>query len=197
MLSVSRDGIDLLDFEEDSGVPPITQKPVLLLSDSMGRCIPATDSVFQVVTKMGYTWWQIARDITEGRINLRHKHVIIWAGADSVSDIRTEKKLTDVHLLVDAILAKNPSIHICFSALVPQPKNQHLLQEKINSVNEQLHKATTEAKVTFLAAHSVYLDKNMDIVCPIAQNYEDGFHLNLHGAHRIRKYWVSSLSLSQ
>lgn len=179
------------------GDPPIIQKPVLLLADSMGQCIPSTDTMIQVIVKENYTWSQMKSDVSEGRVNLQHKFVIIWAGAQSVDTLKLDKVLSDVKELVDAIFIKNSNIQICVSAVLPQPKNQHRLQEKINLINQDLKTLAASLDIKFLQADEIYMDDSKDIIRPIVDNFEDGFHLNLHGAHRLRKFWMRLLALSK
>lgn len=51
--------------------------------------------------------------------------------------------------------------------------------------------------VQFLQAHWIYLDEKLDIIRPIVDNFEDGYHLNLHGAHRLRQFWLTELGLKK
>lgn len=174
---------------------PVKQKPVLLLTDAMGECIPRTDSIFQVIAKDRYSWDQMLNDVVAGKLNLSHKYTIIWTGAQQLDWALTQNVAAKVRSLSRAMLLKNSQMRICVSAVLPQPRDQHSSHSKIEGLNQQLKQAAVENGLIYLEADSVYLDENGDIVRPIVDNYEDGFHLNLHGAHRLRKFWVQQLSL--
>lgn len=192
----STDGIDLLGADEDIWAPPIIQKPVLLVADEMGACIPSSDSVFQVVVNPEYTWTRISEDIQAGKLNLNHRHIIIWCGMKQVQDSDALVATQELMDLTQVIASKNFAIKVHFSAVLPQPKNEHLLKERIALVNRRLQAAAKQLGATFLATDQIYLDHNGLIVRPIVNNYEDGLHLNLHGAHRLRKFWIKSLALA-
>lgn len=161
--SVSMDGIDLLGANDD-WIPPVTQKQVLLLADSMGRCIPLTDSVFQVVAKDGYSWAAMRRDVIQGKLNLSHKHIIVWCGAQEIQYASVDRMMGEVKQLVLTLMEKQPSFHLGLSAMLPQPKHQHHLQDKINDFNSSLQLLAEQLQVKYLAAELVYLDSNGDIV---------------------------------
>lgn len=179
-----------------------TQKPVLLLTDSMGRCIPITDSVIEPVVKVTYTFDQMAADIAADVVSLQHKFVIIWSGAKEVANLDGMECIKNLKALINIIRVKNKNIQIYVSAIIPQPRDHHSLQHKIAQFNSHL-KATVQdyktmsPKVGFIHSHLIYLDDNLDIIRPIVENFEDGFHLNLHGAHRLRHQWLAHLGVNK
>lgn len=193
-------GQDLCDLFSET--LPQTQKPVLLLSDSMGRCIPSTDSVIEPVVKMNYTFEQMETDIAAGVISLQHKFVIIWAGAQVVQTADQEDSMKNLQALINIIRVKNKNIQVYVSSIIPQPRDHHSLQHKITHFNNQLKMVVQQYKefsprVGFIHSHLIYLDDKLDIIQPIVENFEDGFHLNLHGAHRLRHQWLAHLGVNK
>lgn len=198
--ALASDLVDLWSGSWEEG--PATQKPVLLLADSMGRCIPVTDSVFHQRVQHEYAFDQMAEDVAKGVVALQHKNIIIWAGADGIASANTEAALEDLKALINIIRAKNKNIAVFVSTVLPQPKNQQHLQCKIAQFNDILKQAAAEfyhngGRVELLQSHMLYLDESLDIVRPITDNFEDGFHLNIHGTHKLRAFWVRKLSLSK
>lgn len=181
---------------------PSLQRPVLLLADSMGRCIPATDSVILPVIKPEYRFDQMAEDIAAGAVSLSHRFVVIWAGARSVADPGFKELMVDLKALLNIVRIKNREIQVFVSTVIPQPRDQRNLQSRIATFNNELRGVVAEfqgtrTKVGLLQSHLIYLDEQLDIIRPIVDNFEDGFHLNLHGAHRLRQFWLSEMGLSK
>lgn len=193
--SASLGGVDLLSQELDLWDPPATQKPVLLLSDLMGKCIPVTDSVIQVRTRDNYDCVQMVEEVVNNKLDLHRRFLIVWTGAQEMDTVVPDQFIADVQALVSAVRTKNRDVIICVSAVLPQPRNQHSLQRKINRLNTELGQTAADGQFKFLPAQEVYLDQDGDIVRPIVDNFEDGFHLNLHGAHRLRRFWLNKLGL--
>lgn len=181
---------------------PMLQRPVLMLADSMGRCIPATDSVIRPMVKDTYPFDLMAEDVASGLVSLQHRWVVIWSGAHQVGTAEVEEIMADLKALVNIIRVKNKNIQICVSSVVPQPKDQRNLQSKIATFNNALKDVVAQCradriKVQFVPTHLIYLDEQLDILRPITDNYEDGFHLNIHGAHRLRQFWLRELGLAK
>lgn len=197
--SCKQDIFDLLS-ETLAWDPPHTQKPVLLLADSMGRCIPITDSVIEPVVKIDYRFDQMAADIMADIVQVQHKHVIIWSGSKTL-DLKMDRILKDLKQLINVIQARsNAMVHV--SSVIPQPRDHHKSQGKIAQFNSQLKSVVQQfqdvtPKVGFINSHLIYLDQNLDIIRPIVDNFEDGFHLNLHGAHRLRQQWLAYLGIKK
>lgn len=197
-------GQDLFELfsESASWEQPQTQKPVLLLADSMGRCIPITDSVIEPVVKVNYTFEQMAADIAAGVVQLQHRFVIIWSGARQLNTANLEELMNNLKVLINIIRVKNKNIQVHISSIIPQPQDHHNLQHKIACFNSQLKAVVQQykdmlPKVIFIHSHLIYLDDNLDIIRPIVENFEDGFHLNLHGAHRLRHQWLAHLGVTK
>lgn len=180
---------------------PRVQRPVLLLADSLGRCIPQTDSVLFPVVRDDYPFGRMAEDVASGRIPLDHKIVIIWSGAAYVGQ-DTSPVFADLKALINIIRVKNRDIQVYVSTILPQPRDQRNLQSKIAAFNSELKTVVADFKavksdVVLLQSHLIYLDDKLDIVRPIVANFEDGYHLNLHGTHRLRQFWLNELGLSK
>lgn len=186
----------------DPGSPPVQQKPICLLVDSMGQCIPITDSVIQVVARDDWNFANILSDVLQDKIVINTKNIIVWAGANAVRSAQVKKLSEEMKALCSALKLKNEGANLFVSALLPQPRVQHVVQDMIASVNDMIRNTAVQLQeqgvnVSFLPSHQLYLDKDNDIVRPITDNFEDGFHLNLHGAHRLRQYWLQQLGLSK
>lgn len=195
---------DLMDLwaETLATDQPQIQRPVLLLADSLGRCIPQTDSVIRPIVKDTYQFDTMAQDIASGLVSLDHKYVIIWAGAHQVGTAVAEQMMVDLKALVNIIRVKNRNIQIFISSIIPQPRDQRNLQSKIATINNEMKMMVAEYKqvkfqISFLQSHLIYLDEKLDIIRPIVDNFEDGFHLNLHGAHRIRQFWLNEIGVNK
>lgn len=180
---------------------PTVMRPVLLIGDSMAQCIPSTDSTFMPVTKDGYQYQHIVDDITKGLIEVQYKHIVIWAGAHSIHHVKLADVPAQLKSLINVIRIRNAAAHIFVSSLLPKPRENHLVGDAIIAYNRGIKTAVSfitqqGGHVRYLPSHQLFLDEHKGIVRPITDNFEDGFHLNLHGAHRLRRFWVQQLGLS-
>lgn len=196
--------MDLAELQLDKirGSPPERQKPVLLLADTMGQCIPLTDSMIKVVAKEDWSFALLLQEVIQGKINLSHPHIIVWVGARMTGSTPEDRVRQDLTALLDAIRARNDLAQVYVSAVLPQPKNQRSKGQLIVDMNRMIKTTIYELqqqhrKVYYLQTHKIYLDENKDIIRPIVENFEDGMHLNLHGAHRLRQFWLQKLGLSK
>lgn len=195
----------LHSFEPQAGVEPVRapalMRPVLLIGDSMAQCIPSTDSTFMPVTKDGYQYQQITDDINKGLIEVQYKFIIIWAGAHSIHQVKLSEVPAQLKALINAIRSRNSTAQVFISSLLPKPRENHIAEDAIIAYNRGIKTAVTfvtqqGGKVHYLPSHSLFLDQDRVIVRPIMDNFEDGFHLNIHGAHRLRRFWLQQLGLS-
>lgn len=95
---------------------PKVQRPVLLLADSLGRCIPETDSIIQPVVKQDYPFGRMAEDVAAGKVDLHHRMVIIWSGAAQV-EAELDVLLGDLKALINIIRVKNKHIQVFVSSI--------------------------------------------------------------------------------
>lgn len=186
--------------EDTSG--PTLKRTVLLLGDSMAQCIPCSDAVFMPVTKDGYRFEQIAEDIALDLIDVQYKIIIVWAGAHAIHNIKLAEVPAHLKKLVNAIRIKNALAQIYVSSLIPKPRQNHLVEDLIVAYNRGIKTAIAfiqqqGGRVHYLPSHSLFLDQEKQIVRPITDNFEDGFHLNVHGAHRLRKFWMQQIGLNK
>lgn len=191
-----------LQLREFCASPPERQRPVLLLADSMGQCIPGTDSVIRSVAHHGWTYDKAQTDIAHGRVDINHKNIIVWMGAETVKQQAEAKVLSAIANLLDTIKLRNELAAVYISSILPQPKHQRQLHDFIVAYNRAVKSAVLQLQqqdrdIHYLPTHSVYLDANRDIIRPIVDNFEDGLHLNIHGAHRLRQFWLQKLGLSK
>lgn len=174
----------------------------MLLADSMGQCIPSTDSVIKTVVRDKWEFEHLQRDIADNKVNVGYKNIIIWMGAQCVGTSDTESVGEDISDLINTIRIRNGSADIYISSILPQPKQQRQLHNRILNFNRAVKTAVLDLQqqgsdIHYLPMHGVYLDQNRNIIHPIVENFEDGFHLNLHGAHRLRQFWLQKLGLSK
>lgn len=52
-------------------------------------------------------------------------------------------------------------------------------------------------EVQYLTTHKLFLETDNTLSRPIIDNFDDGFHLNVHGVHKVRKFWLQQLGLSK
>lgn len=195
---------DLLDlgFENFQKSLPVRQKPVCLLADSMGQCIPVTDSVIQATINEKWSFTAMEEDVRQGKVLVEAQNVIVWAGAHHLKGHLDERISEDLVKLCQVLHSKKQVLKIFISAILPQPRQHHQVAGMIQVCNDLIQETVLNLQqqgllVQFLATHQLYLDHNRDIVRPITENFEDGFHLNLHGAHRLRQFWLKQLGLSK
>lgn len=191
-----------LQLSEFCASPPERQKPVLLLADTMGTCIPVTDSVIRVVMQDNWTLSQVQSDVALNKINVGHKHIIVWVGSTMVKNNVEDQVFQELQDLMESIKLRSRAAVVYISSILPQPKHQRSLQEFIIGYNRSVKKAILQLQlqdmdIHWLPTHTVYLDHNKDIIRPIVENFEDGMHLNLHGAHRLRQFWLQRLGISK
>lgn len=187
-------------WEEEA--PPSLKRPVLLLGDSMAQCIPITDSVFMPVTKDSYQFEHILRDINNDLIDVQYKHIVVWAGAHAIHSVKLAEVPAHLKALANAIWSRNSSAHVFVSSLLPKPRENHIAGDLIVAYNRGIKTAVNFLKqqgslISYLQSHSLVLDQDRNILRLIIDNFEDGFHLNLHGAHRLRKFWLQQLGLNK
>lgn len=188
--------------DEDRTPAPTLKRPVLLIGDSMAQCIPCSDAVFMPVTKDGYRYEQIAEDIDLDLIDVHYKIIIVWAGAHAIHNIKLAEVLARLKTLISTIRLKNALAHIYVSSLLPKPRQNHVVEDLIIAYNRGIKTAITFCQqqgstVRYLPSHSLFLDQNKQIVRPIIDNFEDGFHLNIHGTHHLRKFWMQQIGLNK
>lgn len=182
----------------DEIVPPMPRKPVLLIADSMGRCIENTDKDIAPIIRDDYSFDTIAADIVNDVINVRYNNIIIWAGAHNIHHMDMSMVLDHLKALVNIIRARNVKANICISSLIPKPRENHLTQPlfiQFNRIIKRMVMAAMDGRIFFLQSHRVFLDCDYDIIRPIIDNYQDGFHLNCNGAKQLREYWGEQLKL--
>lgn len=182
--------------------PVLVRRQVLLLADSMGRCIPTTDATILPVINNHAQFNTIVDDVVQGRVDVQYKNIIVWAGAQAIHQINMNDVPADLKRLVNVIRNRNPSVKLYVSALLPKPRENHLTETLMIAFNRGIKAAVNYIaqqgfSVHFLQSHKLFLDQDNQIVRPIIDSFEDGFHLNLHGAHRIRKFWLQQLGLSK
>lgn len=174
------------------------QKLALVLADSMGECL-GLEEVFTTVVKPAYNFEWIAKDVVDGIVNInRYKNIIIWAGAHAIHDIDLENVELDLRGLVNVIVPRNRKATINVSTLIPKPRENHLTAPKFQRYNEIIHNVVSDFQktgkdVVCLNSDTVFLDNRNDIIRPITQNFDDGFHLNCVGKNKLVKFWVESL----
>lgn len=176
----------------------VERKIAIVLADSMGECFELDDQ-FTLVVKPAYQYEWIARDVVDGVVNInRHRNIIIWAGAHSIHQVELDKVEADLRGLINVIVPRNRKATIYISTLVPKPRENHLTAPRFQRFNEAVQKVALEFQKTglevfCLLSDRVFLDHRNDIVRPITQNFDDGFHLNRNGATRLKDYWLGKL----
>lgn len=193
---------DSPEGQENMFSTPRLKRPVLLLGDSMAQCIPSSDSVFMPVTRTSYTYAQMTDDINQGLVDIDYKQIVVWAGAHAIHHVKLAEIPAQLKLLINTIWLKNALAHIFVSSLLPKPRENHIAGDLIVAYNRGIKTALSVLKqqggrVQYLPSHELVLDKDRKIVRPIIDNFEDGFHLNLHGAHRLRKFWMQQIGLNK
>lgn len=104
--------------------------------------------------------------------------------------------------LVNIIRNHNPTVKLFVSALLPKPRENHITEPLIITFNRGVKAAVQYIQhqgfdLQYLPTHKLFLDGNCCIVRPIMDAFEDGFHLNLHGAHSVRRFWMQQLGLTK
>lgn len=182
--------------------PVTVKRQVLLLSDSMGRCIPPTDATILPVINNHYQFSAITEHVVRGNIDIQYKYIIIWAGAQANHQVNMNEVPADLKKLVNVIRNRNPTVKLFVSALLPKPRENHLTQHLMIAFNQGIKAAINYIAqqgfdIQMLQLHKLFLDSDNQILRPIIDSFEDGFHLNLHGAHRLRKYWLQQLGIAK
>lgn len=181
--------------------PGRRNRPVLLVADSMGAAFDQSDPIFMPVVRSAYTMDRLCDDVKQGLVDLRYDTMVIWIGSHTIHRAELSTLAQQCKDLVAEIKKRNYDILIAFSTLIPKPRENHLAAEPLARYNATLSSVVQQFdplmdQVKLIPSHTVFLDENEDIVRPIIANYDDGFHLNLSGAARLRKFWLSQLNLA-
>lgn len=186
----------------DRASPEKLRRQVLLIGDSMGRCLPESDAVFLPVLRDDYQFSSIARDIVAGNLDIQYRYIIIWAGAHAIHHVKLSDVPADLKSLVNVIRNRNPTVRLFISSLLPKPRENHLTEQLMISFNRGIKAAISYIRnqgydIQFLQSHLLVLDDNKQLLRPIIDLFEDGFHLNVHGAHKLRRFWLQQLGLTK
>lgn len=175
-------------------------KPVIMLADSVGSCFLPDDEMIAPIVKMAYNYEWMAKDIVEGVVNIqRYKNIVIWAGAHSIHHIDLAQVERDLKGLINVITPRNKKAVVSISTLIPKPRENHLTAPKFQRYNDAIKNVVLEfqkggQEVFCLRSDRVFLDTDKDIVRPIMDNFEDGFHLNRNGADKLKQFWIKNLN---
>lgn len=207
--NISRSCSSVSSIPEDAGAhlprdmsPEKVRKQVLVIGDSMVRCLPASDAIFKMVVRDDYQFSTIAQDIVAGVIDIQYKFIIVWAGAHAIHRIDLTDVPAQLKSLVNIIRNRNPTVRIFISALLPKPREYHITETMMIAFNRGIKAAINYIRqqgfdIQYLQSHLLFLDSNRTILRPIIDAFDDGFHLNVHGAHRLRKFWLQQLGLAK
>lgn len=152
-----------------------------------------------MVVKPAYNFEWMAKDIVDGVVNVqRYENIVIWAGAHSIHQTDLDQVEADLKGLVNVIFPRNRRTTVYVSTLIPKPRQNHLTAPKFQRYNSSLQRVVSDfqksgQKVFCLDSDRVFLDQNNDIVRPIIDNFDDGFHLNLNGARKLQEFWLKNL----
>lgn len=193
--------VDLLTDGMQAGSPCSSKPPALLIADSMGDIFDASDPMFRLMIKVAYTPRRVTDDIEDDLVDLQYENVILWFGAHALFRINFDTLADDVRSLINAIRLRNKGTLIAVSTLIPKPRENHIAQDPIARYNAVLAQQVAsfdqvQDRVVLLSSHSLFLDDKGDIVRPIMENFEDGFHLNRRGMNKLRNFWIQQLELS-
>lgn len=182
--------------------PEKVKRQVLLLGDSMARCIPTSDAVILPVVRDDYQFGLIAQDIVSGAVDIQYKYVVVWAGAHAIHRVQLCDVPAQLKSLVNVICNRNPTAKVFISALLPKPRENHITEQLMITFNRGIKAAVNYIQqqgfdIHFLESHLLFLDGDKNILRPIIDSFDDGFHLNVHGAHRLRKFWLQQLGLAK
>lgn len=184
---------------EDVLLPAVEKKPVVLLADSMGTCFTPLDHYFTPVVKDSYNFDSMATDVVEEVVIIkRYKNIVVWAGAHAIHRIDLEQVEADLKGLLNVVMPRNRKATVYVSNLIPKPRENHLTAPRFARYNEIIKKVVADfqamgQQVYLLDSESIFLDAAGDIVRPIIENFEDGFHLNCNGAQKLRQYWLKNI----
>lgn len=184
-----------------SSVSPVTvRKQVLLIGDSMARCFPFSDATFHPVIRDDYQFDSIAQQVVDSTIDIHYKFIIVWTGAHAIHQVKLNEVPAQLKSLVNVIHNRNPTVKLFISSLLPKPRENHLVEHLIVAYNRGIKAAIQYIRqqgfdITYLPSHQLFLDDDKQILRPIIDSFEDGFHLNIHGAHKICRFWLQQLGL--
>jgi lysophospholipase L1-like esterase len=168
-----------------------------ILGDSILKGLGDNSILYTTIQcRRGVTIRRLEREIRSGVVSVDHLVAcIVHVGTNDVANgHKPERILKDYADLLHTIRARNRTMLVLISAILPREKEFWALGDKVHFINDQLKALASRADTRFLKSYVPFLTKaNRRNQLPRKKMYVDGVHLEVLGETTLRRLFAMAL----
>lgn len=175
--------------------PSYEQDSVAIIGDSILQGIGCIRNA-AVRSYRGDNLEDLAKHVRAGRMTCIYgmKAIIVHAGTNDLYNSTTEQILQDVRRLFEDAYW-NPTAKLCFSGIIPRPKDFHTTQFKIFDINTELQKKQQEWDFKYIRTHRIFMRYGLPIQVMYRTEGNDHLHPSDVRTIFMRYYYAKQIAI--